>query len=177
MSEYGEPVLLDRPKRKRFSHLRTWVLFVAPLVAILCQVYVPLFFTYFSLLDLPLLVTVYLSVARRHPISGIFIGAGIGLAQDSLSDQPLGTFGIVKTLVGFLAASLGTKLEAEHSIVRFSLGFLFFTVHQVGHWFLSSVLLGQHFDFEITRTLVVAGLNGLITPPLFFVLDKLRVEG
>ena len=37
-----------------------------------------------------------------------------GLAQDSLSKNPLGMFGIVKTLVGYFAASVGVRLDVEH---------------------------------------------------------------
>src|SRR5271155_691798 len=77
-----------------------------PLVAILFQVYVPQFITYLSYLELPLLVTVYFALMRRSPVAGVFIGAAIGLAQDALSRHPLGMFGIVKTLVGYFAASV-----------------------------------------------------------------------
>ena len=71
-----------------------------PLAAIpLFQVYVPRFFERLSYLELPLLVTVYFSLMRRSPVAGVLFGAGIGLAQDSLSHNPWGMFGIVKTLV------------------------------------------------------------------------------
>ena len=55
------------------------------LAAILFQVYVPRFITQLSYLELPLLVTVYFSLMRRSPVAGVLFGAGIGLAQDSLS--------------------------------------------------------------------------------------------
>jgi rod shape-determining protein MreD len=41
------------------------------------------------------------------------IGALVGLAQDSLSKNPLGMFGIVKTLVGYFAASVGVRLDGH----------------------------------------------------------------
>jgi rod shape-determining protein MreD len=177
MSEYPEPLYLGIAKRRRFSRFRAWVLFAVPLAAILFQVYVPLFFQYGSYLDLPLIVTVYFSVTRRQPIGGILIGAGIGLVQDSLSHQPLGLFGITKTLCGYVAASLGTRFEAEHGAVRFALGFVFFVLHQLAYWFLRGVLLGQAVDPEILRTLLLALLNGAVTPPLFYLFDKLKTEG
>jgi rod shape-determining protein MreD len=177
MSEYPEPLHFGVSKRRRFSSFRAWVLFAVPLAAILFQVYVPLFFQYVSYLDLPLLATVYFSVTRRHPIGGIFIGAGIGLVQDSLSHQPLGLFGITKTVCGYISASIGTRFEAEHAAIRFALGFVFFALHQLTHWFLRGVLLGQPVDPEILRTLLLALLNGAVTPPLFYLFDKLRTEG
>jgi rod shape-determining protein MreD len=177
MSEYSEPLHLGGTKRRGLSRFRAWVLFAVPLTAILFQVYVPLFFKYVSYLDLPLLATIYFSVTRRHPIGGIFIGAGIGLVQDSLSHQPLGLFGITKTVCGYVSASLGTRVEAEHSAVRFALGFVFFALHQFAYWFLRGVLLGQPADPEILRTLLLALLNGVVTPPLFYLFDKLKTEG
>ena len=67
-----------------------WLTVIAvPLTAILFQVYVPRFLTYLSYLELPLLVVVYFSLSKRSPIAGLMYGAGVGLAQDSLSHHPL----------------------------------------------------------------------------------------
>ncbi len=104
MTYSGDRILLGSQRESRISRFRPWVLFVVPLIAILFQVYIPLFFKFLAYLDLPLLVTVYFALMRRSPIAGTFIGAFIGLAQDSLSKYPLGTYGIVKTLVGYFAA-------------------------------------------------------------------------
>src|SRR5439155_518822 len=84
--------------------------------------YIPLFFKFLAYLDLPLLVTVYFALMRRSPIAGTFIGAFIGLAQDSLSKYPLGTYGIVKTLVGYFAASVGLRFDVDHAFIRLMLG-------------------------------------------------------
>lgn len=146
-----------------------------PLAAILFQVYVPRFISYLSYLELPLLVTVYFSLARRSPVAGVFFGAGIGLAQDSLSHHPLGVFGIVKTLVGYFAGSVSQRFEVENSWVRLVLAFFFFFFHQFFYWFLTSALLAEPVGFEPLQTIVKAVLNAIVAVPLFHVLDKLRV--
>jgi len=69
---------------------------------------VPLFFQFLGFLELPLLVVVYFALMRRNQVSGLLIGAIVGLAQDSLSKNPLGMFGIVNTLVGYFASSIGS---------------------------------------------------------------------
>jgi len=89
MTYSGDRILLGSQRESRISRFRPWVLFVVPLIAILFQVYIPLFFKFLAYLDLPLLVTVYFALMRRSPIAGTFIGAFIGLAQDSLSKYPL----------------------------------------------------------------------------------------
>ena len=146
-----------------------------PLAAILFQVYVPRFLTYLSYLELPLLVTVYFALMWRSPVAGVLFGSGIGLAQDSLSHNPLGMFGIVKTLVGYFAASVSQRFDVENSVVRLVLGFFFFFFHQFFYWVLARALLGQALDFDPEQTLVVAALNAVVAVPLYHILDKLKL--
>ena len=105
--------------------------------------YVPRLIPYLSYLELPLLVTVYFSLMRRSPPMGVMFGACIGLAQDSLSPDPLGMFGIVKTLVGYFAASVGQRFDVDNSGVRLVLSFFFYFFHQFLYWVLSRTLLAQ----------------------------------
>ena len=146
-----------------------------PLAAILFQVYVPRFFERLSYLELPLLVTVYFSLMRRSPVAGVMYGAGIGLAQDSLSHNPLGMFGIVKTLVGYFAASMSQRFDVQNPWVRLVLSFFFFFFHQFFYWVLVRALLGEALEFDLQTTLVVAVLNAVVALPLYHILDKLKV--
>src|SRR5207247_2096416 len=129
MTYSSDRILLGSQRESRVSRFRPWVLFVIPLIAILFQVYIPLFFRFLAYLDLPLLVTVYFALMRRSPISGTFIGALIGLAQDSLSKNPLGMYGIVKTLVGYFAASVGLRFDGAHPFIRLLLALFLFFLH------------------------------------------------
>ena len=165
----------DPPRKSRASKFK-WVSIVGiPLAAILFQVYVPRFVTTLAYLEMPLLVTVYFSLMRRSPPSGVLFGMSIGLAQDSLSNQPLGMFGIVKTLVGYFAASVGQRFEANSAVLRLVLAFFFFFFHQFFYWVLARALLGQAVSFEPVQTLVLAVLNAAVAVPLFHILDKLKV--
>ena len=80
-----------------------------PLLALFLQAFLPMRFPFFSIFDLPLLVTIYFAMARRNPISGLFTGAAIGLVQDMLGPYPIGIYGIAKTVVGYGASSLGVE--------------------------------------------------------------------
>ena len=102
-------VLLHTQRDTRTSRFKAWVVFLVPLAAILFQVYIPLFFQFLAYLELPLIVTVYFALMRRSPIGGLLVGAIVGLAQDSLSKNPLGMFGITKTIIGYVAASVGLR--------------------------------------------------------------------
>ena len=154
-----------------------WVSIVGiPLAAILFQVVVSRFVPYLSYLELPLLVTVYFSLAKRSAVLGVMFGMCIGLAQDTLATRhPLGLFGIAKTLVGYFAGTLSQRFEVESSGVRLVLALFFFIFHQFFYWFLRTALLGEQLDFQLLQTIVLAVLNALVAVPLFHVLDKLKV--
>jgi rod shape-determining protein MreD len=174
MTEFSDQILIQGSRKRRTSRYSPLVLVAISLAAILFQVYVPLFFQYLSYLELPLLVTVYFSLMRRQPVAGIAIGCLIGLLQDSLSHQPIGMFGIVKTLIGYFAASVSVRFDVDNPLVRALLGFIFFCFHQTFYWLLTSALLGQNAAFDAPQTLLFGVLNAVVALPLFHFLDKMR---
>jgi rod shape-determining protein MreD len=174
MSDFPD-TLADVPRRTRSTRrFRPLAMIFIPLGAILFQVYVPRFFQYLGYLELPLLVTVYYALMKRHPIPALLFGSAVGLGQDSLSHQPLGMFGIVKTLVGYFAASLSMRFDVDNPLLQFVLGFFFFFFHQFFYWLLSRALLSQQVDFQIQQTLIFGLLNAVVALPLFALLDKIR---
>src|SRR5213078_1212907 len=90
---------------------------------------------------------IYFAIMRHDQISGLLV-----LAQDSLSKNPLGMFGIVKTLVGYFAASVGVRLDVEHSLMRLVLGFFFYFFHQLVYWVMERAMLGQAGAFAFQQT-------------------------
>ena len=177
MSEYSGRLLTETPTKSPIARFRILVLIATPLIAILFQVYVARFLQTLSFLDLPLLVTVYFALMRRTQIQGMFLGAAIGLVQDSLSHQPLGMFGIVKTLVGYFSASMSQRFDVENNAIRFILGFFFYFFHQLLYWVLVRALLGQPGEFDPKRELLLALLNAMVAIPLFRLLDRLKERG
>jgi rod shape-determining protein MreD len=170
--EYSDPIMgaRRRPRTWRFRNL-LWI--PVPLIAIVVQVYMPLFVGYLSFLELPLLLTVYFALTRREPIPGMLAGCAIGLAQDALSHNPIGMFGIVKSLVGYLAGSLSQRIDVDNFFVRFLAGFVFFFFHHFLYWALAAALLSEKLAMDPLQTLVMSGLNALVAVPLFAAFDKL----
>jgi len=176
MSYSDDRILLNSQREGQVSRFRAWVMVLVPLAAILFQVYVPMFFPFLKFLEMPLLVVIYFALMRRNQISGLAIGALVGLAQDSLSQKtPLGMYGIVKTLVGYFAASVGVRLDVDHALLRLVLAFFFYMFHQFCCWVMARALLGQQqLVFEWEKTLAVAALNAVVAVALFRFLDRLR---
>src|ERR1700741_958874 len=113
-------------------------------LALVLQAFLHKYGRFAELVDLPLLVTIYFGVSRRNPVSGMFLGAAIGILQDALShDNPIGMYGIAKTVVGYLASSVGARIDTEHPIARFGLVFVLFHVHQIVLAITQRALLGR----------------------------------
>jgi rod shape-determining protein MreD len=172
--DLSDQILIGSARERGTARFRRWGLIAVPLMAILFQVYVPRYYEFLRYLELPLLVTVYFALMRRSQIAGIFIGAGIGLVQDSLSPQPIGVFGLDKTLVGYFAASVGMRIDVEHVMIRFVLALGLFIFHQFFYWALARAFLGQQLVFDIQQTLILGLLNAAVGVSLYHFLDKLK---
>jgi rod shape-determining protein MreD len=133
-----------------------------------------LHFPRFELLDLPLLVTIYFAISRRAPIVGTVSGAIIGIAQDALTRQPLGIFGICKSIVGYLAASLGVRVDTENHGTRLLLTFGFVWMHSGIYWLMVRRLLAQPFPWNWLHELIRSLVNALVAVALFALLDRTR---
>jgi len=144
------------------------------LVAVVLQSFLPVYFAKVAILDLPLLITIYFGLSRRNPSTGLLLGTIIGLLQDSLSKTPLGLFGISKTVIGYLASSIGARLDTEHPIARFALTAGFFALHQGIVILVQKLLLAQPQPWFTMRLLIACLVNATLGVFLYYFLDRLR---
>jgi rod shape-determining protein MreD len=145
-----------------------------PLLVLFLQGFVPVRLQFFRMLDLPLLVTIYFSVSRRNPVSGMATGCLIGLAQDALTQHPIGVNGIAKTVVGFLASSLGVKIDVDQPGSRFLLTYIFYVVHQLIYFGIMCGLANAPLRWSWTHQLLGAFLSSLLAIPIFLFLDRFK---
>ncbi len=145
-----------------------------PLAALFVQAYFPLKIKFIAVFDLPLLVTIFFAVARRRPAAGILTGAVIGTLQDALTHHPIGLFGISKTIIGYIASSIGVKLDVENPGSRFLMTFGFYFVHQLVYAAIDVGLVGVREPWAWGHMLLAAFSNGLLAVVLFAGLDRLR---
>jgi len=159
-------------------HKFSWAVSVGiPLVAVFIQVFFPIRLRFLTVFDLPLLVTIYFAVARRKPIAGLLTGALIGTLQDAFGHHYIGLNGIAKTIIGFLASSLGVKIDVENPGSRFLMTVSFYLVHQVILMLIDVALVGVREPWMWGHTLITAVANGLLAVVLFVGLDRLRLRG
>ena len=82
-------------------------------------------FKVFGYVDLPLICSIYYGFTLGNPMASIVMGSSLGLMQDSLSGAVLGANGLSKTLIGFFAATAGSKFAVDQPITRVFALFLF----------------------------------------------------
>jgi rod shape-determining protein MreD len=146
-----------------------------PLLALFIQAFVPWRFPRFAVyVDLPLLVTIFFAMARRSPIAGLFTGAIIGLAQDMLGHNPIGIYGIAKTVVGYGASSLGVKLDVENAGARFLVTLGFYLVHSAVYFTVARGLVSMTQSWSWGHGILAGAVNAALGTFLYFALDKFK---
>ena len=152
----------------------TGTILLSLLIAVVLQSFLPVYISKAGILDLPLLITIYFGLSRRNPSTGLLLGTIIGLLQDSLSQTPLGLFGIAKTIIGYLASSIGARLDTEHPLARFALTGAFFALHQGIVILVQKLLLAQPQPWFTTRLLVAWAVNASLGVFIYYLLDRFR---
>lgn len=145
-----------------------------PLLALFVQVFVSKWLGFIRIFDFPLLVTIFFAVARRRPIPGLMTGAVIGTLQDIFAGTYIGLNGIAKTMVGFLASSLGVRIDVDVPGSRFLMTVAFSLIHRLLYVVIDRGLVAVNEPWNWKYTLVSAVLNGLMSVILFAGLDRLK---
>jgi rod shape-determining protein MreD len=149
---------------------------LVPLAALVLQAWLPRVLGQWAWFDLPLVVTVYFALDRRSPIQGTLMGAAMGLFEDALSHHAIGVNGIAKTVAGFLAASIGVRIDVENHTIRLVMNFLLSLLSSGIVVFVSRFLLGLDLEWRWYTAIFAAIENSLIALVLFPLLDRLQIR-
>jgi rod shape-determining protein MreD len=148
------------------------VTLLVPVAAIVLQVLLSKLYWRFEIVDLPLIVAIFFAVSRRSPAAGTLTGAAIGLAQDALTGRPIGVNGMAKSVIGYIAASIGVQVDVDNLTTRIVMNFGFSLLNSAILFLINRRLLGQaeaHIGW--LHELIRAGANTLVAIPIFFLLD------
>ena len=145
-----------------------------PLFAVFLQVWLPLRVPFLKIFDLPLLVTIGFATARRNPLMGLVSGGLIGILQDALTHQPIGLYGIAKTVVGFLASSLGIKVDVENPGTRFLLTIAFYVIHEISYFIIARGLVGLRMEWSWGYEIGSGAANAALGILIYALLDRVK---
>lgn len=149
---------------------------LVPLAAQVLQAWLPRVMGRYAWFDLPLVVTVYFALGRRSAIEGTLLGSAMGLFEDALSHHAIGVNGAAKTMVGFIAASVGVRIDVENHTIRLILTFLLSLLSSAIFVFIFRGLLGLDLDWQWFTELLRAIGNSLIAIVLFPLLDRAQMR-
>ena len=99
--------------------MQTFKIALTIIVALLLQMLLPRYVSFFGYIDLALLVTVY-SGLQRAPVLGMVTGVIAGLGEDAVQGGILGVGGFSKTLIGYLVGTASVRLSLENPLARLS---------------------------------------------------------
>jgi rod shape-determining protein MreD len=148
------------------------VTLLVPVAAIILQVLLSKLYWRLSILDLPLIVTIFFAVSRRSPAAGTLTGAAIGLAQDALTAQPIGVNGMAKSVIGYIASSIGIQVDVDNLTTRVVMNFGFSLLSSLILFLINRRLLGvTEIHLQWVHELIRAAANTLVAVPVFLLLD------
>jgi rod shape-determining protein MreD len=170
--------LLSADNRRDFEIHRYPLLVYAmvPLASLVLQAWLPRVTSPYDWFDLPLVVTIYFALGRRDPIQGTLMGAALGLFEDAISHRAIGINGIAKSLVGFLAASTGVRVEVDNHAIRLVFTLVLSLVSSAIYLFVTRFLLGLEIEWSWLTELFRAMGNSVIALVLFPLLDRLQIR-
>jgi rod shape-determining protein MreD len=147
-----------------------------PLVALVLQAWLPRLLGQYAWFDLPLVVTVYFALGRRSPIQGTLMGCAVGLFEDALTHHAIGINGIAKTVAGFMAASVGIRIDVENRVIRVGLIFLLSLLSSALRIFVNRFLLGLALETNWAAEFYIALGNSVIALIAFPFLDRFQLR-
>jgi len=124
--------------------------------------------------DFPLVITIYFALGRRSPIQGMTIGCFVGIFEDALTHHAIGINGIAKTVAGYLAASVGIRIDAQNYLVRVLLNFALTLLCNALYLFIYRGMLGMELEWSWLTSLLQALGNSLIALVFFPFLDRFQ---
>jgi rod shape-determining protein MreD len=108
--------------------VRTALVLLILAASLVLQTTIAQFFIGRMTLDLVLVAVVSISL-MFGPVAGLLAGTVGGLAQDALSGGIIGIGGLAKTLVGFLAGTIGAQFIVSAALPRFLMFFMATVLH------------------------------------------------
>ncbi|MGB6190843.1 MAG: rod shape-determining protein MreD [Terracidiphilus sp.] len=171
------PVLMADARRDLEIHRYPVFLYgLIPAIALVLQAWLPRLLGRYAFFDLPLVVTVYFALGRRSPIQGTLMGAVLGIFEDALTHHPIGINGVAKTVAGFLAASVGIRIDVENRIIRLGLIFSLSLLSSALYFFVYRIVLGLALEWAWFDELFKAIGNSAIALIVFPLFDRFQIR-
>ena len=148
---------------------------LVPLAAVFLQALLYRYMGRWAYFDIPLVITIYFSLSRRSPIQGMFLGAFVGIFEDALTHHAIGVNGIAKTVAGYLAASVGIRIDVQNTVIRLLLNFALTLLCNGIYLVIYRGMLGLEMDWNWYTMLFQAIGNSVLALLISPLLDRFQI--
>jgi rod shape-determining protein MreD len=93
-----------------------------------------------------------------------------------VTHRPIGIHGIANTIIGFLAASIGMKIDVDNPITRSLMIFTFTVMDRFLYLIIVRHLIAEPLAWSWLHQLLRAAVNVILGVVLFAVLDRTRLR-
>ena len=143
------------------------------LLLVMFQLALTRYAPWLSLLDLPLVCVLYLTIAKESLIWTVLTGTGVGFLQDSLSLGALGMNGLTKISIGFLVYLANSVFAIDRLVTRWVM-LLISSVTASLFFYLLRVLFLNRDEIVDVKLLLVSGLlNACLGLLIFYLFDRI----
>lgn len=157
----------------RRSGVPFWLGFGLVLIALALQALLPTAFPVLRLVNLPLMATLYLVLGFRIALLGVCIGAVVGWAHDGLTHGPIGVYGLVYCLLGYLVSTASQLFKIDVALVMAVFVGAAYWLHELGLFAIREFVLGLQPSWELATWTALALLHTGLALVIFPGLDRL----
>ena len=153
--------------------LRDLVLIVLVLVLLALQLVLNRYVSWLSMLDLPLIAVLYLTLSKESLVWTVLSGTGVGFLQDSLSLGAMGMNGFTKISVSFLAYLANSVFAIDRLAARWIMLFLASVVATLMLFLLRVLFLNREEVVDVKQLLTMGLVNACLGLAIFYLFDRM----
>ena len=155
------------------SFFRNASVVILVLLLVLFQVALTRYVPWLSMLDLPLVCVLYLTIAKESLVWTVLTGTGVGFLQDRLSLGALGMNGLTKISIGFLVYLANSVFAIDRLATRGAMLLLSSVMASLYFSLLRILFLNREEAIDLRLLLVSGVLNACIGLFIFYLFDRI----
>ena len=155
------------------SFFRNASVVILVLLLVLFQVALTRYVPWLSMLDLPLVCVLYLTIAKESLVWTVLTGTGVGFLQDSLSLGALGMNGLTKISIGFLVYLANSVFAIDRLATRGAMLLLSSVMASLYFSLLRILFLNREEVIDVRLLLASGVLNACIGLFIFYLFDRI----
>jgi len=153
--------------------LRNTIALALILLLVMFQLALTRYAPWLSMLDLPLVCVLYLTIAKESLVWTVLTGTSVGFLQDSLSLGALGMNGLTKISIGFLVYLANSVFAIDRLATRWVMLFLSSVTASLFFFLLRILFLNRDENVDVRLLLVSGVLNACIGLLIFYLFDRI----